>query len=173
MAHFQVIAFLHRRTRIPINPKTRKWASLSKLTTSGAAISLVPEARKMVKANSNGHTKRFRVGNRSAIRDVSVKGRREIEKWSGRGDSNSRPLHPQRSALPDCATARTKKIKAESLPRFPFAGQALRIEPLPLKFFSTEWPSERSNRLRRPGPARSRCNAEFSSAQTVSNERVS
>ena len=27
-------------------------------------------------------------------------------KWSGRGDSNSRPLDPQSSALPDCATAR-------------------------------------------------------------------
>ncbi len=26
--------------------------------------------------------------------------------WSGRRDLNSRPLHPQRSALPDCATAR-------------------------------------------------------------------
>ena len=33
-------------------------------------------------------------------------------KWSGRLDSNQRPLHPQRSALPDCATARTKnKVK--------------------------------------------------------------
>ena len=28
------------------------------------------------------------------------------EHWSGRRDVNSRPLHPQRSALPDCATAR-------------------------------------------------------------------
>ena len=31
-------------------------------------------------------------------------------KWSGRQDSNLRPLHPQRSALPNCATARLKGI---------------------------------------------------------------
>jgi hypothetical protein len=28
------------------------------------------------------------------------------EKWSGRVDSNHRPPHPQRGALPNCATAR-------------------------------------------------------------------
>lgn len=30
----------------------------------------------------------------------------EEEKWSGRVDSNHRPPHPQRGALPNCATAR-------------------------------------------------------------------
>ena len=43
--------------------------------------------------------------------------------WSGRQDLNLRPLHPQRSALPDCATARLRKgeIKARG-----FAG----VKPL-------------------------------------------
>ena len=35
-------------------------------------------------------------------------------KWSGRGDSNSRPLAPHASALPGYATARTKWIKEGS-----------------------------------------------------------
>lgn len=34
------------------------------------------------------------------------------KKWSGRLDLNQRPLHPQCSALPDCATARQTYIKA-------------------------------------------------------------
>ncbi len=32
-------------------------------------------------------------------------------KWSGRLDLNQRPLHPQCSALPDCATARTRSCQ--------------------------------------------------------------
>ena len=40
-------------------------------------------------------------------------------KWSGRQDLNLRPLHPQRSALPDCATARLCKdeIRISAVPR--------------------------------------------------------
>ena len=32
--------------------------------------------------------------------------RHKTRKWSGRPDLNRRPLHPQCSALPDCATPR-------------------------------------------------------------------
>ncbi len=35
-----------------------------------------------------------------------------LKKWSGRLDLNQRPLSPQNSALPGCATARLKKIMA-------------------------------------------------------------
>lgn len=31
--------------------------------------------------------------------------------WSGRLDSNQRPLHPQYSALPDCATSRSVEAR--------------------------------------------------------------
>ena len=35
------------------------------------------------------------------------------EKWSGRQDLNLRPLHPQRSALPDCATSRPQYLQKQ------------------------------------------------------------
>src|SRR5690606_33445501 len=37
----------------------------------------------------------------------------ETDIWSGRRDSNSRPLAPHASALPGCATPRKKKIISE------------------------------------------------------------
>lgn len=36
--------------------------------------------------------------------------RHQIERWSGRRDSNSRPSVPKTDALPDCATPRTKLV---------------------------------------------------------------
>ncbi len=38
-----------------------------------------------------------------------------ILKWSGRQDLNLRPLVPQTSALPDCATPRTKQAGSTTL----------------------------------------------------------
>jgi hypothetical protein len=43
---------------------------------------------------------------------------RFVFSWSGRQDLNLRPLHPQRSALPDCATARLRKKRSKCCGRF-------------------------------------------------------
>ena len=47
-----------------------------------------------------------------AARDRSTAGSAGAEKWSGREDSNLRPLQPHCSALPNCATARPKGRRA-------------------------------------------------------------
>ena len=49
----------------------------------------------------------------TAVGRAPIKKRQQVDvfKWSGRQDLNLRPLHPQRSALPDCATARLRKTQ--------------------------------------------------------------
>ena len=44
---------------------------------------------------------------------------KSMNKWSGRRDSNSRPLAPQASALPGCATARTFPVYTPAVPARP------------------------------------------------------
>ena len=47
-----------------------------------------------------------------------IKRSMQMKGWSGRGDLNSRPLGPEPSALPSCATPRTiKKRYAQSAKR--------------------------------------------------------
>ena len=45
--------------------------------------------------------------------------------WSGRLDSNQRPLAPHANALPGCATSRIPEFPNSRIPKFSFRGRQI------------------------------------------------
>ena len=99
------------RTPAKHSPPADDWHSARPKTRHSARIEATP------RHSARGMTRRvLRFVRRSSATELcSVAGTEFFgTEWSGRRDLNPRPLHPQCSALPDCATPR---CRAGSLPQ--------------------------------------------------------